>query len=91
LNFLENPLTWSVNPVKVYEYLACGLPVISTHMADMLTFPNTWLVKTPEDFEAAVAVIGDKPVGWFYSETWQRFMTHATWQGRAQSLLDKLN
>jgi tetratricopeptide (TPR) repeat protein len=94
LNFLENPLTWSVNPVKVYEYLACGLPVISTHMADMPTFPNTWLVKTSEDFEKAVLEIEQKNAegdGWFYSAAWQEFMTHATWQSRAQSVLEKLN
>lgn len=95
LNFLENPLTWSVNPVKVYEYLACGLPVISTHMADMPTFPNTWLVKTAEDFEQAVLEIQQKNNqegdGWFYSALLKEFLTHSTWQSRARSVLDKLN
>ncbi len=32
---LENGVTRAMNPMKIYEYLACGLPVISSPIPDM--------------------------------------------------------
>jgi len=36
--FLVNDLTQSVNPIKLLEYLACGLPVVSTDMPEVRRF-----------------------------------------------------
>ncbi len=36
--FLVNDLTKSVNPIKLLEYLACGLPVVSTDMPEVRRF-----------------------------------------------------
>lgn len=36
--FLENGLTRAINPLKVYEYLACGLPVVSTPLPELDAF-----------------------------------------------------
>jgi len=33
--FVRSSLTDSINPLKMYEYLACGLPVVSTDMAEV--------------------------------------------------------
>lgn len=33
--FVKSPLTDSINPLKMYEYLACGLPVVSSDLAEI--------------------------------------------------------
>ena len=33
--FIQSSLTDSINPLKMYEYLACGLPVVSTDLAEV--------------------------------------------------------
>jgi glycosyltransferase involved in cell wall biosynthesis len=33
--FVESALTHNVNPLKMYEYLACGLPVVSTDLSEV--------------------------------------------------------
>ncbi|MBS7350060.1 MAG: hypothetical protein KIG95_07910, partial [Comamonas sp.] len=44
--FLKNELTQSVDPVKYYEYRACGLPILSTMFGEMLFHavhdPEVW-------------------------------------------------
>jgi len=44
-----DPFTKSMNPLKLYEYLACGIPVVSTPVAGMDMFPNE--IKIASDSE----------------------------------------
>ncbi|MDD5342078.1 MAG: glycosyltransferase [Patescibacteria group bacterium] len=44
-----DPFTKSMNPLKLYEYLACGLPVVSTPVAGIEMFPD--LVRVASDDE----------------------------------------
>jgi glycosyltransferase involved in cell wall biosynthesis len=52
--FKVNELTHAVNPIKLREYLAAGLPVISTPMPEVETYRHlVEIIRTPEEFEAA--------------------------------------
>ncbi|MDD5317645.1 MAG: glycosyltransferase [Candidatus ainarchaeum sp.] len=48
--FRESRLTKSVNPVKVFEYLAGGKPVVSTHLPELEGFPGVALAGDREEF-----------------------------------------
>lgn len=49
--FVLNDLTESVNPVKVYEYLAASLEVVATPMAELLPMSDAiHFGSTPEEF-----------------------------------------
>ena len=49
--FLINELTIAMNPVKVYEYLAAGKPVVSTDLPEVRSFgPVCKLARTEEEF-----------------------------------------
>lgn len=54
--FKQNDLTHNVNPLKLYEYFAAGLPVISTPMHAILGFRDLGVVieNTPEQFAASL-------------------------------------
>ncbi len=55
LPFRRTPLTAAVNPVKLYEYLAAGKPVVSTPLPEVLAHADVVTVAEPEGFPAAVA------------------------------------
>ena len=48
--FMINHLTQSVNPLKVREYLAAGLPVVSTNLPEMKYIGNCLVAETHEEF-----------------------------------------
>jgi glycosyltransferase involved in cell wall biosynthesis len=53
--FKLNELTLAVNPIKLREYLAAGLPVISTSLPEVKLYENLIeIVNSPAEFEAAV-------------------------------------
>jgi len=47
--FIESAATRAMNPLKVYEYLACGLPVISSPMPDLDVFGELVTQVTGQD------------------------------------------
>ena len=38
--FLKSPLTLATNPIKLYEYFACGLPVVSARLPEVEHFSD---------------------------------------------------
>jgi glycosyltransferase involved in cell wall biosynthesis len=59
--FVRNPLTLATNPVKVYEYFACGLPVVSTRLPELEQFPELiYLADTPDEFVRQIEAAMDE-------------------------------
>lgn len=54
--FKQTRLTRAVNPVKVHEYVACGLPVVSTFLPDVLLFEDP-AVKVTTSYDAFVDAV----------------------------------
>jgi len=53
--FRLNPLTLMTNPIKMYEYFSCGLPVVSTPLPEVETMGDlVYLAATPDDFARQV-------------------------------------
>lgn len=54
LPFTRCTMTRSINPIKMYEYLAAGLPVVSTSLPEAARFQGPiQFADTPESFAAA--------------------------------------
>ena len=52
--FVRSAMTENVNPIKLREYLAAGLPVVSTALPEVTHFvPDVTLANDPESFAAA--------------------------------------
>ncbi|MCL4395907.1 MAG: glycosyltransferase [Chloroflexi bacterium] len=52
--FKVNALTNAVNPIKIYEYLAMGKPVVSTPLREVQRFSEVIEIADPADFSNAV-------------------------------------
>jgi glycosyltransferase involved in cell wall biosynthesis len=52
--FAINELTLNANPLKVREYLAAGLPVVSTDIPEVAALGSCLIAKTPDEFVARV-------------------------------------
>lgn len=48
--FVVSELIRSTNPIKAYEYLAGGRPVVATDIPEIEGMPYVYISKTPEDF-----------------------------------------
>lgn len=57
--FKINGLTEDTNPIKVYEYLAAGVPVVSTPLPEVATLPEVQLASNADAFVQACAVALD--------------------------------
>ncbi|HVX87276.1 MAG TPA: glycosyltransferase [Phycisphaerae bacterium] len=57
------PFTESLNPIKLWEYLAAGKPIVSTDVAGFRDYPqHVSIASTPEDFTRALhAALAEDP------------------------------
>jgi glycosyltransferase involved in cell wall biosynthesis len=62
--FRITPLTLMTNPIKMYEYFSCGLPVVTTPLPEAQTMGDlVYLASTPREFARQVghALAEDDP------------------------------
>lgn len=83
--FVKNEFTRYIYPLKINEYLAAGLPVVSTHFGDLGDFHQVAHVVEEAQFAAACQEV------WYQDSPGQRKMRRAfareqSWEGRAAEL-----
>jgi glycosyltransferase involved in cell wall biosynthesis len=90
LPFRIEPLTAAVDPIKVYEYLAAGRPVVSTPLAEVEAFAEHVAIASGEAFvgalRAALASAGDSDAA---SRRLAAVRAH-TWDARVEAALGAL-
>lgn len=85
--FRTNKLTESINPLKVYEYLAMGVPVVSSYMPELVNIPNVYLGKDEEEFIKQVANVLKKK---FQTEEIKGWLKNNNWNSRVEQILNLL-
>lgn len=75
----------SVNPLKLYEYMACGLPVVAVEWKEltMLKSPAV-LCRTPDDFATAIVKVCAQ--GTAYREIYQAYAYQHDWRTQVEAL-----
>jgi glycosyltransferase involved in cell wall biosynthesis len=54
--FLRTPLTLATNPIKLYEYFSCGLPVVSAALPEVEAYGElVYLASSPKEFAAQLS------------------------------------
>lgn len=85
--FAQNRMTRSVNPIKMYEYLAAGLPVVSTPLPEAKRFESAIAIAdTAESF--AQACDRALATGGRDRDRIARLVQGETWLSRVESLSD---
>ncbi len=84
--FQRNALTEAVNPIKLREYLAAGLPVISTPLPEVKLYADrVHLAETVQEFEhAAEAALQEGPEA---RRRRSEAMRTESWEGKMESIL----
>ncbi len=83
--FQRGTLSAGADPIKVYEYLHLGLPVVATGVPHVGDYPGVRAVGADEDFVAALEAAAHEP---FPRDEARRFVASSTWLERGRTLLD---
>ena len=83
--FRLTKLTRAVNPIKLHEYLAAGLPVIGTSIPEAQRYAGlVALADAPEDFARACDRV--QPLSVSERQAISRTVQTQTWQARVETL-----
>jgi glycosyltransferase involved in cell wall biosynthesis len=84
--FVLNSITHSCSPVKLFEYMAAGKPVVASPMREVLKYRSVLFAATPADFVSRVETALRQGQDAAYRQTLEREARENTWQGRAKAL-----
>ncbi|RBC03504.1 glycosyltransferase [Pseudomonas sp. MWU12-2115] len=91
LPFQVIPLTLATNPVKVYEYLSAGKPVVSVDLPEIKQFENlVHAAATTDDFIKAIAEEIEAPDAAERIPARQNFARNQTWGHRAEQMIQRI-
>lgn len=82
--FRPGPLGDSIDPIKAYEYLYFGLPIVSSGIPHIASFPCTRVVDDASAFaDACMAAVTETPD----YDRMQSFLEAATWEARFDAMM----
>lgn len=88
--FIQNELTQSTNPVKLFEYMALQKPIVTTDLSECRRYRSVLVADTHEDFlkklELALTLRGDPAL----LSLLDREARENDWSKKAQLILDLL-
>ncbi len=80
-------LIHNVNPLKLYEYMACGLPVVATRWEELENIASpAYLCKTDDEFKRSLVHAIQNPKRDFY----RGYAEGQDWSKRAKQLIELL-
>ena len=88
LPFKVTPLTLATNPVKIYEYLCSGKPIVTVNLPEIAQFEElVYSADSKDDFSAAVNNVLSQPEPETLTQKRKAFAAGQTWQHRVKALI----
>ena len=85
---LRNHLTEKMNPLKVYNYFAAGLPVVSTDIANLGQIGTSlYKANNADEFISQLRVATTTPIDTKKS-AWRKSMQKISWADRTSKILE---
>jgi len=89
--FRKCAVTEAASPIKLYEYLALGLDVVTVDLPECRNVPGVRVTKSPEEFVSLVLQVAKTPRDRKGVAAKRRFVAENTWLQRAHTLLAALS
>lgn len=83
--FIINTITVATNPIKMYEYLASGKPVVTTDLPETRNVPSVYAARDHKSFIENVRLILKGELGFREIETYAWLEGH-TWEKRFERI-----
>lgn len=84
--FKITSMTESCNPIKMWEYLSLGIPVVATAIPEAAKHPEIYTAKTPREFIEQVNIaLYDKDIG--KSNARIKLARENCWEARARQIM----
>jgi GT2 family glycosyltransferase/2-polyprenyl-3-methyl-5-hydroxy-6-metoxy-1,4-benzoquinol methylase len=91
LPFKVIPLTLATNPVKAYEYLGAGKPIVTVALPEMVQFDGlVYVADSKETFLKAICKVLSQPEPAYLIQQRKAFAAEQTWQHRAEALIQQV-
>lgn len=91
LPFKVIPLTLATNPVKAYEYLGAGKPIVTVALPEMVQFDGlVYVADSKEAFLKAICKVLSQPEPASLIQQRKAFAAEQTWQHRAEALIQQV-
>jgi len=89
--FLVDTLTESVSPIKLFEYMAGGKPVVSTPLAECGKYPVVRIARSPEEFVHQIEWCLGPGRSQEHRDRLQACARENTWTARAKAVIEVLH
>jgi glycosyltransferase involved in cell wall biosynthesis len=91
LPFRENRLTFSLDPIKYYQYLASGLKIVSADVHALRNRPLTSIYGGGVTLTQAIGEALERPLEEADAGTVLTFLERSTWQARWRATMEKVD
>ena len=88
--FVVNEITHAVSPLKLFEYMAGGKPVIITPMQESMRYKGVLVADTPAAFSERINQALDLGEDEIYLQEIDQMAQASAWQARAEQILSAL-
>lgn len=85
--FQINEITLGTSPVKLFEYMAMGLPIVTTPMPECQLYKSVFIAKDSDEFEKQIASALNAKNTKKYQETLAREASENTWTARVDDMI----
>jgi glycosyltransferase involved in cell wall biosynthesis len=88
--FMVNDITNATSPLKLFEYIAGGKPVVVTPMRESMQYKDILIAKTPEEFANSLdkAILQGQDAA--YISKIKEVARQNTWESRAEEVLQEI-
>ncbi|HZY31457.1 MAG TPA: glycosyltransferase, partial [Candidatus Methylomirabilis sp.] len=88
--FKVNRITKATSPIKLFEYMAAGKPIVTTALPECQRYKSVLVAETPEGFTVALAEALDRRHDPSYLDTLREEAAANSWEGRVDAILSAL-
>lgn len=86
-----NKFTESMDPLKIYEYLASGIPVITTNVNGVSNLSSfVYMVSSYDDFSEKINYLNESKMSYSHELVRQSLNSNVNWSSKVEKLIEEI-